>query len=46
MRRSLSFLIVFSFLAAVAPAANPQATDARAFLFVLEFGLGAPLGKF
>lgn len=43
MRRSIASLILLSFLATFAPAANPPATNARAFLFVLEFGLGAPL---
>lgn len=41
--QSIFLLIVLFLLAPVAPAANLPLTNARAFLFVLEFGLGAPL---
>jgi hypothetical protein len=43
MRRFVSFLIAVTLSAALSPAANPPETNAQAFLFVLEFGLGSPL---
>ena len=43
MRRVLRSLTPLLLLALFMPAANPPAANARAFLFVLEFGLGAPL---
>lgn len=43
MRSASVFVALFLIFGGLAQAANPPGTNAQAFLFVLEFGLGSPL---